>query len=208
MINPYDTYQQIHYPLGNALVPYGTPLHATELFLQLLKVTFSEMPDDYPFKYVESDYEKTGIAFDVTLNKESGVYGKRPLVVVSRGQQSTQPIDIGDFAAGNSRAVLKHGSNLVSSSVNISIISRSKAEVEIIGQTIFGILMMRRTHIPKALNIHMVDSISLSDVNKSEEDDTIFISQCVMSYTQQYVWSQYTDDPVLKAVQMSVSKMD
>lgn len=69
-------------PLGNPIIPYDTPLHVVELFLQLLKITFEELPEDYPYRYVRDDFNKSGVAFDVALNKDSEGYGKKPLVVV------------------------------------------------------------------------------------------------------------------------------
>lgn len=41
-----------------------------------------ELPEDYPYRYVRDDFNKSGVAFDVALNKDSEVYGKKPLVVV------------------------------------------------------------------------------------------------------------------------------
>ena len=34
-------------PLGNPLIPYDTPLHVTELLLQILKITFEDLPEDF-----------------------------------------------------------------------------------------------------------------------------------------------------------------
>lgn len=31
-------------PIGNPIIPYDTPLHVMELFLQILKLTFEELP--------------------------------------------------------------------------------------------------------------------------------------------------------------------
>lgn len=195
------------YPIGNALVPYGTPLHVTELFLRLLKLTFAELPEDYPYRYVADDFDKSGIAFDVALNKESGIYGKKPLVVVSRGAQNTAPMDIGDFAHGRIATNLKIGSNLYASSVNFQVVSKTKAEVEIIGQHIFGFVMMCRTHLPRLCCLHMVQSVVLSDVTKMEDDDTMFIAQGSFSYVGQYVWTQTQDDPVLASMGVTVGKL-
>lgn len=78
-------------PIGNPIIPYDTPLHVMELFLQILKLTFEELPEDYPYRYVRDDFDKSGVAFDVALNKDSEVYGKKPLVVVSRGMQGAGP---------------------------------------------------------------------------------------------------------------------
>lgn len=193
-------------PLGNILVPYGTPYHVTELFLQLLKITFSELPEGHPYRYISDDFEKSGIAFDVSLNKESEIYGKRPLIVVSRGSQSTTPQMVGDMAHVKLPVHEKFGSGLTSASVNVQVVSRTKAEVEILGQYVFGMIMMCRTHMPKLLGIHMVESVALSEVDKFEDDDTMFLSQLSFQYTSQYKWAQETVEPQLNAVHVGIQK--
>ena len=188
------------YPRGSALVPYGTPLHVTELLLQVLKKTFQEFPEGYPFRYDPDDMEKTGVVFDVALNKESNIYGKKPLIVVSRGMQSTSPIMVGDLAAVHLPTNLKHGSSLVQASAIVQVVSRAKAEVEIVAQHVFGLLMLCRTHLPRLCNLHMAQAVSLSEVSKYEEDDTMFLGQLTLQYVSQYIWRQEEVAPVLQAV--------
>lgn len=202
-----NKYNVSNYPIGNNLVPYGTPLHVNELFLRLLKVVFSALPEEYPYRYDETSLENTGIVFDVALNKESEIFGKKPLVIVSRGPQNSTPIDIGDYAHGHFPSNVKFGSNVYTGSTNFQIISKTKAEVEIISQNIFGLLMMQRTRLPMLLNIHMVQSVSLSDVNKMEDDDTMFLAQGNFTYIGQYLWVQTTDDPILKSIGLSVDAL-
>lgn len=195
------------YPLGNSLVPYGTPLHVTELFLRVLKMTFSEFPKDHPCYFNADDFEQSGIAFDVALNKESGVYGKKPLVVVRRGTQQCSPTIIGDMAAAHIPSGNARGSNIYSSSIELSIVSRLKAEVEIIGQHIFSYMMLCRTHFPGLLGIHMVQSAMLSEVTRMEDDDVMFISQGSMAYIGQYIWHQGRNDPLLRSIGVAIEKM-
>lgn len=192
-------------PIGNPIIPYDTPLHVVELFLQILKITFEELPEDYPYRYVRDDFDQSGVAFDVALNKDSEVYGKKPLVVVSRGMQGAGPTVVGDLAHVNLPTHLKTGSNLVTSSINIQVVSKTKAEVEIIAQHIFSLMLMCRTHMPKLLGIHMVDSISLSEVTKMEDDDTIFHAQMNFSYSIQYKWTQETKNEVLRGIATKIS---
>lgn len=195
------------YPIGNPLVPYGTPLHITELFLRLLKMTFAEFPEDHPCHFNAEDFEKSGIAFDVALNKESGVYGKKPLVVVRRGTQQFSPTVIGDMAAAHIPSGNARGSNLYGASIEISVASRLKAEVEIIGQHIFSFMMLCRTHLPGLLGLHMVQSVMFSEVTKMEDDDAMFIGQGTMVYTGQYIWHQGRNDPMLRSVGVAIEKM-
>ncbi len=177
-------------PLGNALVPYGTPLHVSELFLQLLKLVFQDLPEGHPYRYLPDDFENSGVAFDVSFNKKANIYGKRPIIVVSRGPQSTSPIMIGDFAGANLPDFVKRGSGVLSSSVNVIIGSRSKPDVEIISQYIFSYAMTCRTHLPKMLGIHMATNVSLSDVNRADDDDEFFQANLSFQFVMQYLWTQ------------------
>jgi len=207
MDNTTNKYTMSNYPVGNSLVPYGTPLHVTELFLRLLKVVFAEFPKDYPYRYVEGSFEESGIAFDVSLNKESEIFGRKPLVVISRGAQNTTPISIGDYAGGNIPTNTGRGSNTYTAQLNFQVVSKTKAEVEIISQHIFGLLMVCRTWMPKLLNIHMVTSVMLSEVTKMEDDDTVFTAQGAFNYVGQYIWTQTTDDPVLRSIGLSIDNL-
>lgn len=196
-----------HFPIGNPLVPYGTPLHVTELFLRLLKMTFAEFPEDHPCYFNSEDFEKSGLAFDVALNKESGIYGKKPLVVVRRGTQQSSSTMIGDMAAAYIPSGDARGSNLYGASIEISVAGRLKAEVEIIGQHIFSFMMMCRTHFPGLLGIHMAQSVMFSEVTKMEDDDAMFIGQGTLAYTGQYIWNQGRHDPLMRSVGVAVGKM-
>lgn len=198
---------KLQYPIGNVLVPYGTPLHVTELFLRLLKLVFSNFPEDYPYKFVADDFDKTGIVFDVQLNKESEIFGKKPLVIISRGGQNSSPLDLGDMSHLHFPSNHKWGANVYSASTNFQVVSKTKAEAEIISQIIFGFLMTSRTLLPKFLNLHMVQSIMLGEVNKMEDDDEMYVVQGMFSYVGQYQWTQNTDDPILKSIGVTVDKM-
>lgn len=195
------------YPLGNPLIPYGTPLHVTELLLQLFKLTFAEFPENHPFHY-ENDFEKTGIAFDVSLNRESDIFGKKPLVIVARGGQNVSPVIIGDLAQSMPRIGEKHGSTLYNGMVNITIVSRNKGECEIIAQHLFSILTMARTHFPGAVCMHMLQAINLSEVVKMEDDDAMYMAQITVNYVGQYIWRQHENDPLLRSIKLAVKKLN
>lgn len=196
-----------HFPLGNPLVPYGTPLHITELFLRLLKMTFAEFPEGHPLRYNPDDYEKSGIAFDVSLNKESGIYGKKPLVVVRRGSQQCANIVLGDTASVHVPTSNGHGSNTYVSTIEIQILSRVKAEAEIIGQYVFNFMLFARTHFPALTGLHMVQNIMLSEVSRMEDDDAMFTSSATFAYTGQYIWARMRNDPVLRSVGVAIQKI-
>lgn len=192
-------------PIGNALVPYGTPLHVTEILLLILKVTFEGFPEASPYHFCGDDFEKTGILFDVTLNKHSGIWGKKPLVVVSRGTQNSSIVATGDAARLNIPMHSRTGSTLIESSADIKVVSKAKAETEIIGQHIFGTLMMARTILPQLCGVHMVQAVTLSPVSKFEQDDECFMLQASIVYTMQYAWSHTTPVILLDKLQTSIT---
>ena len=92
--------------------------------------------------------------------------------------------------------------------MNIQVVSKTKAEVEIVAQHIFSLLLMCRTHMPKLLGIHMVNSLSLSEVTKMEDDDTVFHTQISLDYSIQYKWSQETKNEVLRGIATKISGRD
>lgn len=195
----------LNFPLGSDLVPFGSPLHVSELFLQLLKLHFSDLPDGSPFKYIENDFENTKINFDVALNKESDIYGAKPLIVISRGQQSMVPTEIGDLAAGNFPRNVQYGSHLFTAAQNFNILSKSRPEVEVIGQIIFAILMKLRTRLPYLLNLHTIQSLMLSEATRMEDDDAMFMAQGMFTYMGQYIWKQTHDDIELRGVAVNTT---
>ena len=191
-------HETAHLPVGSSLTQRGTPLHVAELVLLLLRSTFAELPADDPHRY-SSRFEDTRIAFDVALNKESAIYGKKPLVVVSRGSTSTQPAALGDTASLSLPTLHAHKTMLIHSSVNVRVLSRAKAECEAVSQRVFDFLMQYRMLLPKYLGIHQAEAIQMSEVQKFEQDDEMFLTLLTFSFLQQPTWTQEAVAPVLRA---------
>lgn len=192
-------------PRGNPLVPYGTPLHVAELVLALLRLTFAALPEDHPYRFTD-DYATTGILFDTTYNKDSGAFGIKPLVVVSRGGQSTAPIMTGDMAALSKALERKIGSTLVSASVDIQVRGRAKAETEIVGQLVFGMLTACRTLMPELAGVHMVENLSLSPSIRDDRDDAQFVARLSLTYSMQYAWQWTLPAELLRVIGLSINK--
>lgn len=188
-------------PLGNQFLPYGTPLHIRDLLLTITRETFSAFPEDYPYRFVADDYDKTGVGIDTDLNKDSGVYGKKPLIVVSRGSQSIQPIVIGDRAAIFPAKSTDFGVGMVQASISFRILSKIKEESDIIGQIVFGMLSACRTMLPGILGIHSVESIQASDVSRFDQDDAMFLCMETMMFSMQYHWFKFVKDPIIAGIQ-------
>lgn len=192
-------------PRGNPLVPYGTPLHVAELVLALLRLTFAALPEDHPYRFTD-DYATTGILFDTTYNKDSGAFGVKPLVIVSRGGQSTAPIMTGDMAALSKALERKIGSTLVSASVDIHVRGRAKAETEIVGQLVFGMLTACRTLLPELAGVHMVENLSLSPSIRDDRDDAQFVVRLSLNYSMQYAWQRTLPAELLRVIGLSVNE--
>lgn len=194
-------------PLGNPLVPFGTPLHVAELVLALFKLTFADYPEGHPFRYTD-DFGTTGVLFDVDFNKASGAWGARPLIVVSRGPQSTGPIMAGDLAALNKAHDQKTGSTLVSASVEVQVRGRLKAETDILSQHLFAMLTACRTILPRFTGAHMVQNISLSPVVRDDQDDAQYVARLSLSYVMQYAWTRVVPADPLRVVSLTLGRGD
>lgn len=192
-------------PRGNPLVPYGTPLHVAELVLALLRLSFAALPEDHPYRFTD-DYATTGILFDTTYNKDSGAFGVKPLVIVSRGGQSTAPIMTGDMAALSKALERRSGSTLVSASVDIQVRGRAKAETEIVGQLVFGMLTACRTLLPELAGVHMVENLSLSPSIRDDRDDAQFVVRLSLNYSMQYAWQWTLPTELLRVLGLSINE--
>lgn len=192
-------------PRGNPLVPYGTPLHVAELVLALLRLSFAALPEDHPYRFTD-DYATTGILFDTTYNKDSGAFGVKPLVIVSRGGQSTAPIMTGDMAALSKALERRSGSTLVSASVDIQVRGRAKAETEIVGQLVFGMLTACRTLLPELAGVHMVENLSLSPSIRDDRDDAQFVARLSLNYSMQYAWQWTLPAELLRVLGLSINE--
>lgn len=184
-------------PKGHKLVPRSTPLHVFQLLMQLLKVTFENLGDStYPYR---------NVVFDTTYNKESLKTGTKPLIVVSCGDVSTQPIVLQDIAAANVKTFNSYKTTLVSSSVVIKVISPNKTEVEIISNEVFNFLSASRVILPKLTTILRISSISMTQVNKVYRDLPQYYVQCSMSYEMQYLWTHIIPQTLLESAIAQIS---
>ena len=181
-------------PLGNPLVPYETPYHVVELIIQLLKITFNEIPPDEPFHFDPDDFNHTKILFDTTYNKESNAVAK-PLIVVSRGQQSASTIDIGDrtpiYHSIGEGFVNSKFSNFIDANLEIRIISKNKSEVEILGQHVFAFIMCVRVMLNKYVHIHMIRQVDLTPVQRQDKDTEAYMCMLNMAYVMQPKWEEF-----------------
>lgn len=189
-----------HLPIGSRLTPRGTPLHVSELMLLLVKQAFANLPSSSPYLF-RTSYEDTGVHIDMALNKESGIYGKKPIIVLSRGPVRDQPMALGDVASARPTAGHVHRTGLVASSIGFKVLSRAKLECEVVAQTLFCILRQYRILLPSLLGLHSVDSVELSEVQRFEEDDEMFLAQLNWSYTMQMHWTEDHKAPVLLSIE-------
>ena len=204
----YKTLRLVTHPTGHQLIQPFTPLHVTNLFLLMLKDTFSSVPEsiNYPFKF-SPDYNETGILIDTVYNRESNIHGK-PYLVVGRGPVNTQPIVLGDRYMDNYTGTIpplddahkvfhKFQTTQLHSSLTIKVISKHSAEVDILSNEIFSFLTTTRTALTKHAPIQFTSSINLSEISKFEQDDTMFYCVAGMQYTLQYKWVTWMEKNIL-----------
>ena len=169
----------------------------------LLKTVFARLPEDHPYHFC-NDMDRTGIVFDVAFNKAAGIWGKKPVVTVTRGSQSFGVLDLGDLSTRSLAMGSRNASNMVESSTDIRVVSKSKAETEIISERIFSSLMMMRTLLPELCGVHMVSSVSMSPAQQFEQDDTCYEVDITMQFSMQYKWEHATPVELLKGVKIGI----
>lgn len=177
-------------PVGHKYTPKTTPLHVYQLVMQLLKITFTRLSgeEDFPFTYTD-DPKTTGISLDTIFSKESPNYGVRPLVIVSRGNISSQPSSMGDMAESYLSQTREDKTSLVQSNVTIKTLSKRSGEVDILSNIIYGFLVSCRTVLPSLTSIHQIKSMDMSPVSTLEGDDHMYYTQASMEYVMQYQWT-------------------
>ncbi len=187
-------------PIGSYLIPYGTPLHIRDLVITLLRWQFQNFPEEFPYRYIPDDYINTHITFDTVYNKDSENYGKKPLVVVNREAQSTNPTVVGDLADCIPRISSSRGTTLVNSDISAKVLSKIPMEAEIIGQTIFNIFLSFRTILPDVLGIHNIPGVSLSPISRFEQDTDMYVCQVDMQFAMQYKFKSEKDLPMITGI--------
>lgn len=193
-------------PTGNSLTPPCTPLHVYQLVYLLLQDVFRTQPDPWPFPLTD-DFETTKVGFDTIYNKNSQFFGKKPLIVVSRGPQSASPISLSDRAATNIKTMNSIGTSIVRSSIEVKVISKEPAEVDILGQHVFNVLQFCRVMLAGLLNITAIDSVSMSHVALIEQEDHMYFVSISMPFQQQYKWSAINTDNLLASIGNSMNSI-
>ena len=198
-------------PLGNPLVPYETPYHVVELIIQILKITFNDLPEDHPFYFDPKDFNHSKILFDTTYNKESNAVAK-PLIVVSRGQQSASTIDLGD------RTPLYHAigegykgsefSNFVDANLEVRIISHNKSETEILGQYVFAFIMCTRTILNHLSHVHMIRQVDLTPVQRQDKDTEAYMCMLNVAFVMQMKWKDIIPAEKISAITFALRDID
>lgn len=186
-------------PVGSQLVPYESPAHVTDLVLIMVKELFRCLPEGHPYRFTD-DFDTTGVLVDTSYNKASEIWGKKPIITVSRGMQNAGVIVLGDMATMNIPMQSHMASNLVSATTEIHVVSKSRAETEIIAERVFSSLMMLRTHGKKLLGVHMINSISMANPQPLEQDDQSYDVAITMQYYMQYKWEDVIPVTLLQAV--------
>jgi len=176
-------------PVGHKFTPRTTPLHVYQLVMQLLRLTFKEISEDpdYPFIYTDSS-ETTGVYITSILDKTSQMFGAKPIILVTRGGMSTQPISMGDLAQANMMAPQKTKTTFVTSAIDVKVLSRKPNECDILANEVFSFFTACRTVLPYLTKIHKIENISASPVTPYEDDDHVHYVQVQMAYTMQYKW--------------------
>jgi len=181
-------------PIGNKIIPAVTPVHVTQLVLQLLRLTFKSIytpetgvMDTYPFRY-RDDPDASGIFIVPAMNNKLDMPGQKPVIIVARGMISSQPPIIGDMMRGNLGDLTATKATMVNSSIDITIVSRGESQTDILSNEVFQFLVACRTMLPNLTAIQQVHSVTATPVTNFMEDDHRFMAQVSAQYIMQYKW--------------------
>lgn len=193
-------------PVGHRTTPRSTPLHVYQLVLQLLKLTFREISEDpaYPFKLTD-DPETTGVFVATTLDKNTKMYGAKPIILVSRGAMTTQQLSMGDRTQASLASYNTQGFTGVHSSVDITVLSGRATTTDIIATEVFGFLTSCRTVLPALMGIQQITGIDASPVAPYEDDDHMYHVQLSLRYFMQYQWSKTLSPTVLGQIGLFIN---
>lgn len=193
-------------PVGNELIPKCTPLHVTDMVRLVIKETLaSQDPTKFPFVFTD-DYATSQVALDSVFNKESEAYGKKPIIIISRGGQMGSPIVIGDLGTMRVKTGNSRDTTIVRSSVEIKVLSKKPKEVDILSQHIFNTLIMSRTMLTGLLGITMIDSVSMSQVSQLEQDDHMYFTAISMPFQMQYSWTNIIPQTIISSLLLYVNE--
>lgn len=191
------------YPVGNKYTPQTTPLHVSQLILLYLKETFRSFPEGHPFTFLD-DFENTGVAFDTVYNKESKIYGSKPIVIVSAGDFVYGNVALGDRASTHEPSMNYRQTSIVNSSVIIKVIGDHYGSIGILGNEIFNMLITARTLLPSVTSIHQVQGIHASQIASFDEGDHMYYQQIMLSYTMQYQWVHLVPQNILQSIALNM----
>lgn len=187
-------------PVGHKFTPFHTPYHVVQLTIALLKSTFSTIgPEDYPFRYSD-DFDKSGIAIDTVYNKIAEVIGNKPTIAIARGNINSGQTVLGDKADMQFPESKYTKTNVIQSSIEFRISTKSHAECEVLCNEFFNFILSCRTLLPRITGIHHINATNLSPVQQSEQDDKIYVSTASLQYTMQYIWYHIDPDEVLDSI--------
>lgn len=191
----------IYYPSGNYYTRIGTPFHIAQLVLLLIRETFQELDDDHPWRW-RADFDETGIIIDTIFNKESEMYGKKPTIIVDRGDIGSSPVVLGDKAAEDPLTSAAKQTTVASSSVNVKVISEDSSAADILANEIFNFMITARFIMPRMTTIQNVGSITLSTPAEYKLGENLYYVQANMLYTMQYRWDRTIPQLLLSEVEL------
>jgi hypothetical protein len=167
-------------------------------------MVFQNQVSTYQFLWTD-DPNTTKIVFDTAYNKESKVYGDRPIIVYNTGEISSSPIVINDRAWEENKTQNSAKVTMVGSSIILKVLSRRFIEVEILKNEIFSCLVAIRTILPAMTAVHGVRSITASETQKFKQDEIMYVSEIQLSYVMQYVWTHLITQEVLNTINLELN---
>jgi hypothetical protein len=194
----------------SSICPKGyDPNQITRLIVQILKNHFSD-PDNifYPNlkQYVYTNDANTGIRIVLNSNWDANQTGKKPAIIIKRGEQKNIRAVIGDKGelldptqGETSYVRFFEGSHLVYCVGNVD------GETEDLAQEVFSTFTCLSPILRSALPLHDFQVVSLGELGFLEDIGQTMAIPITVTYAYEYGWVVRTIAPPLRGVRLQAS---
>ena len=204
----------VNIPPIHAQTIQHSPYHLTQLLILLLQDFFSEgLPIEYYWKWTP-DFETTQVLFDTVYNKESAAVAKKPIIIVSHGDLSTQKTVIGNTHSGKFN--IKTGGvdtmnlSLGNTTLICQVVSSLYSESSLLATMIFNYLVAIQSVLSPLLGIHQVYNINMSSTSPMRESETMYVTSVTLPISMQLAWIQSIQPTaeMLSALSLKIQNFD
>jgi hypothetical protein len=186
-----------------------TPLILTGIFIQLLEKHFSVEsnivdPALKPYLW-KPDVRETGMVIDTNFNLDWKSVGKRPAIIVKRGNIQSVKLTLDD--ANPEASIYDDREAYIRGKVGdhtMFCIAPNGGLTEILGNEVSDEFMQFASAIRQDLGFNKFEETMISEVQQIEESDTHFVVAIKVEYGYIREWSLTPEQPVLKVASLDM----